>query len=238
MTQHNYPTPVACITPMNSNTPSNAVVPMVIEQDATGQERSFDIYSRAMRDRIVWMKGQVEENMANIISTQMFILNSENNKKPIYLFCDSPGGSVHAGLTIRATMEIIEAPVIAVTFFGCSMGFYLPSAADLRLVTNYTHMMAHQVSSGTNGQILDQKISLEHSDRLNEQLLTEIAQNCGIELEELRKIVDRDKWMNGKEAIEFGVADGIWGKNGTMTDIEGNDLKVFDEEGNFIWKRK
>jgi len=210
--------------------PSMELVPMVVEKTPNG-ERSFDIFSRLLKDRIVMVKGEVNSVMANIIKAQILYLESEDSTKPIWLYIDSPGGCVHSGLGIRDIMDLVECPIYTLCVgMAASMGYYLLNAGDKRFITRFSQIMAHKVSAGNRGHIEDMRRSFEHSDRLNELLGNHLAEAADMPIEEYMQIVDRDLWLNAEEALVLGnrgAVDGIIqkgfrqykDKNGILVDI-------------------
>lgn len=190
---------------------NNYLVPTVIEK-TTGGERAFDIYSRLLNDRIIFVNGQVEENMATSIVAQLLHLESNDPEKEIYMYIHSPGGCVHSGLQIIDTMKYIKPEIVTiVTGVAASMGFMIASSGTKgkRFALPHAQLMAHQVSSGTSGHVVDQEIRLAHSIKLNKILMTMIADNCGKTYEEVIEACNRDCWLGAKEAIKFGAIDKV-----------------------------
>lgn len=199
------------------------LVPMVVEQTNRG-ERSYDIYSRLLKERIIFMNGVVEDHMAQVICAQLLFLEAESRDKDIYLYINSPGGSVTAGLAIYDTMQFI-APDVSTIVMGeaCSMGSLLAQsgAAGKRLVLPKSTTMIHRVSSGTRGtsgsvhvqemQMEDVKASLEHAKNLNVELtrIYERHNTAGKTFDELFETMKFDKFMTAQEAVEFGLADRV-----------------------------
>ena len=199
------------------------LVPMVVEQEARG-ERSYDIYSRLMKDRIVMLQGVVEDYSANLIVAQLLYLNSDNSDKPIKLFINSPGGSVTAGLAIYDTMQFVKAPVHTyVMGQACSMGSFLAQAGEAgkRFVLPESRTMIHRVSSGTRGtsgsvhvqelEMEDAIRSFEESKKINKRL-TELYvkhNTAGKGYEELFETMKFDTFLTAAEAVEYGLADKV-----------------------------
>ena len=199
------------------------LVPMVVEQEARG-ERSYDIYSRLMKDRIVMMNGPVEDNMANLIVAQMLFLESDNPDKEINLYINSPGGAVTAGLAIYDTMQYIKCDVRTIVMGqACSMGSFLAQAgtAGKRIVLPESRTMIHRVSSGTRGtsgsvhvqelQFEDAKRAYEESQKINKRL-TELYvkhNSKGKQYEELFETMKFDTFLTAEEAVEYGLADKV-----------------------------
>ena len=199
------------------------LVPMVVEQEARG-ERSYDIYSRLMKDRIVMLNGPVEDNMANLIVAQLLFLESENPDKAINMYINSPGGAVTAGLAIYDTMQYIKSPVRTIVMGqACSMGSFLAQAgaAGKRVVLPESRTMIHRVSSGTRGtsgsvhvQELQMEDSIRHfeeSKKINKRL-TELYvkhNSAGKEYDELFETMKFDTFLTAQEAVENGFADKV-----------------------------
>lgn len=187
------------------------MIPMVIVNEG-GNERSYDIYSRLLRDRIVMCNGPIEDNMASIIVSQLLYLQSEDSTKPIHLYVNSPGGSVIAGQSIISTMRLISCPVYT---YGmgqcCSMGLMIVSSGEKRHRYSLpnTRYMGHTVSSGTEGHIADMQIAVKETERLNEILMKMLAENTGKDIETIKKDMDRDYFMSEFEAKEYGLIDKI-----------------------------
>ncbi len=183
------------------------LIPMVVEQTSKG-ERSYDIYSRLLKDRVIFLSGEVEDNMANLIVAQLLFLEAEDATKDIHLYINSPGGSVSAGLAIYDTMNFIKCDVSTICAGeACSMGAFLLSSGTpgKRFALPNADIMVHQVSSGTRGHVEDQRIRLEHTIKLNEKLASIEAENCGLTAEEYKKLIDRDLWLSAEEATKVGT---------------------------------
>lgn len=188
-----------------------SLVPMVIEQTARG-ERSYDIYSRLLKDRLILLEGEVHDQMANLIVAQLLFLESENSEQDITMFINSPGGSVTAGMAILDTMDFVKCDVRTIVMgSACSMGSLLASSGTKGkrgILPNARHMI-HQVSSGSQGTAIDMRIQLEETLRLN-KVLTEIyASNTGKTVEELEKDMSRDHFLNAEQSVLYGLADSI-----------------------------
>jgi len=199
------------------------LIPMVVEQESRG-ERSYDIYSRLMKDRIIMLNGPVEDNMANLIVAQMLYLESENPDKTINLYINSPGGAVTAGLAIYDTMQFIKCPVRTIVMGqACSMGSFLAQAgtAGQRVVLPESRTMIHRVSSGTKGtsgsihvqelEFEDARRHFEESKKIN-QRLTELYvkhNTAGKTYEELFETMKFDTFLTAEEAVENGFADKV-----------------------------
>lgn len=187
------------------------LVPMVVEQTARG-ERAYDIYSRLLKERVVFVVGPVEDYMSNLIVAQLLFLESENPDKDIHLYINSPGGSVTAGMSIYDTMQFIK-PDVSTICLGqaCSMGALLLTggAKGKRFCLPHSRMMIHQPLGGFQGQASDIDIHAREvlliRDRLNEVL----ARHTGQPLEQIARDTDRDRFMSGKEAVDYGLIDTV-----------------------------
>ncbi len=190
------------------------LVPMVLERTSNG-ERSFDIYSRLLRDRVVFLEGEVNDQMANLIVAQLLYLESEDTKADISMYINSPGGSVTAGLGILDTMDFIKPDVSTIVIgAACSMGSLLASsgARGKRFILPRAHHMIHSVSGGHKGTVFDAEIQMEEMIRLN-NLLTEVySNNTGKSVEELKAAMARDKYLDASASVEFGLTDRILAK--------------------------
>lgn len=199
----------------NALNPTNTLVPMVLERTAHG-ERSFDIFSRLHKERIVMLQGPVEDGMASVIKAQLLQLESEDPHRDINLYIDSPGGSVLAGLGIYDTMNLISCDVVTVcTGLAASMGAFLLNGGTKgkRFATPSSRIMIHAVSSGTRGTVHDQNIQMAESNFLNDYLMREMAKNSGKSFEELFEDCKRDKFMSTQEAVDYGLIDGFVNSN-------------------------
>jgi ATP-dependent Clp protease, protease subunit len=187
-----------------------SLVPIVIEQTAKG-ERSYDIYSRLLRDRVILLEGEVHDQMANLIVAQLLFLESEG-EKDISMYINSPGGSVTAGLAILDTMKFIKPDVQTIVMgHACSMGSLLASSGTKgkRCILPRARHMIHQVSSGTRGTAIDMKIALEETLRLNKTLTEIYVENTGKTYEQLEKDMSRDFYMDAEESLAYGLVDKI-----------------------------
>ncbi|MFT7471785.1 MAG: ATP-dependent Clp protease protease subunit [Kiritimatiellia bacterium] len=191
--------------------PLAALVPMVVEQTARG-ERSYDIYSRLLKDRVIFMTGQVEDHMANLVVAQMLFLESENPDKDIHLYINSPGGSVTAGLSIYDTMQFIK-PDVSTMCIGqaASMGAMLLAggAKGKRLALPHSRMMIHQPSGGAQGQASDIEIQANEIIKLRLSLNVLLAEHTGKTVETIAKDTERDNFMSADEAQEYGLVDKV-----------------------------
>jgi len=195
----------------NTIQPTAALVPMVVEQTARG-ERSYDIYSRLLKDRVIFMTGQVEDHMANLIVAQMLFLESENPDKDIHLYINSPGGSVTAGLSVYDTMQFIK-PDVSTMCIGqaASMGAMLLAggAKGKRLALPHSRMMIHQPSGGAQGQASDIEIQANEIIKLRQSLNVLLANHTGQTVEAIAKDTERDNFMSADEAQEYGLVDKV-----------------------------
>ncbi|TQV86762.1 ATP-dependent Clp endopeptidase proteolytic subunit ClpP [Aliikangiella sp. M105] len=187
------------------------LVPMVVEQTAKG-ERSYDIYSRLLKERVIFLVGQVEDQMANLIVAQLLFLESENPDKDISLYINSPGGSVTAGMAIYDTMQFIK-PSVSTLCIGqaCSMGAFLLAggAAEKRFALPNSRVMIHQPLGGFQGQASDIEIHAQEILKMRETLNKILAHHTGRKLKELEKDTDRDNFMSAEEAAKYGIVDSV-----------------------------
>ncbi|MCC3308701.1 ATP-dependent Clp endopeptidase proteolytic subunit ClpP [Psychrobacter sanguinis] len=191
--------------------PQAALVPMVVEQSARG-ERSFDIYSRLLRERVIFLTGQVEDNMANLIVAQMLFLEAENPDKDIHLYINSPGGSVSAGLAMFDTMNFIKPDVSTICMGGAySMGSFLLAAGQKgkRYALANSRVMIHQPSGGAQGQATDIEINAREILKIRDRLNRILAERTGQPLEKIERDVERDYWLDAQEAKEYGLVDEV-----------------------------
>ena len=186
-------------------------VPYVIEQTGRG-ERSYDIYSRLLKDRIVFLGTEVEDGVANSIIAQLLFLESEDPEKDIHLYINSPGGSVTAGLAIYDTMQYIKSPVSTICVgLAASMAAVLLSsgAKGKRLALPNAEMMIHQPSGGTRGQATDIEIHARNILRTRERLNRILAARTGRDIEDIARDTERDNFMTAEEALQYGLIDRI-----------------------------
>lgn len=192
----------------------DALVPVVIEQSNRG-ERSFDIFSRLLRERIVFVTGQVEDGMASIITAQLLFLESENPKKDIYLYINSPGGVVTAGMAIHDTMQYIR-PRVGTVCVGqaASMGSFLLAAGEpgMRMATTNARIMVHQPSGGAQGMASDIEIQAKEILRIRSRMNDLYAKYTGKPVAEIEKAMDRDTFLEADEAKAFGLVDEVYDK--------------------------
>lgn len=188
-----------------------AVIPTVIESDGR-LERAYDIYSRLLKDRIIFLGDAVNEHTANLIVAQLLFLDNEDNKKDIYLYINSPGGSVYDALAVYDTMEYIKSDVqtVGIGVQASAAAFLLSSGAKgKRFILPNGTVMIHQPSSGTRGKVTDQEIDLRESLRLKKLLETIMAKNTGQSLEQIHTDMERDRWMTAQQAKKYGIVDDI-----------------------------
>ena len=195
----------------NFESPSAALVPVVVEQTARG-ERSYDIYSRLLKDRVIFMTGVVEDHMANLVVAQLLFLESENPDKDIHLYINSPGGSVTAGLSIYDTMQFIQ-PDVSTMCIGqaASMGALLLAggAKGKRLAVPHSRMMIHQPSGGAQGQASDIEIQANEIIKLRKKLNILLAEHTEQSEEAIAIDTERDNFMGAAEALEYGLVDKV-----------------------------
>jgi ATP-dependent Clp protease, protease subunit len=190
-----------------------ALVPIVLENTARG-ERSYDIYSRLLRDRVILLEGEVHDQMANLVVAQLLYLESENPEKDISIYINSPGGSVTAGMAIYDTLQFVS-PDVSTIVMGqaCSMGSLLAQAGSpgKRFMLPNARTMAHQPSGGAKGMASDMQIQVEEILKMK-KMLTNIYvkhNSAGKTYDEFEKIMDRDTFMSAEETVAFGLADKI-----------------------------
>lgn len=193
------------------NTIHNALIPMVIEQTSRG-ERSYDIYSRLLKERVIFLVGPVEDHMANLIVAQLLFLESENPDKDIHLYINSPGGSVTAGMAIYDTMRFIK-PDVSTMCIGqaASMGSFLLSAGakGKRFALPNSRVMIHQPLGGFQGQASDIQIHAQEIMQIKEKLNKALAEHTGQTLRTIEKDTDRDNFMSAQEAADYGLVDKV-----------------------------
>lgn len=187
------------------------LIPTVIEKSQFG-ERAFDIYSRLLKERIIFLGDEVNEHTASIIVAQMLFLEAEDPKKDIMLYINSPGGSVYDGLAIYDTMQHLKCDVATVGIgMQASMGAFLLSsgAKGKRSILPHSTVMIHQPSGGARGKITDIEIDLKEGVRLKKMLNEILAKNTGQKLDTVERDSDRDYWMSADEAKKYGIVDNI-----------------------------
>lgn len=190
---------------------ASGLVPMVVEQTSRG-ERSYDIYSRLLKERVIFLVGQVEDHMANLVVAQLLFLEAENPDKDIHLYINSPGGSVTAGMSIYDTMQFIK-PDVSTMCIGqaCSMGSFLLSsgAPGKRYCLPNARTMIHQPSGGAQGQATDIHIQAQEILKIRQRLNEVLAQNTGKSVDEIAADTERDNFMSADESAEYGLVDQV-----------------------------
>jgi len=191
--------------------PTNALVPMVVEQTAKG-ERSYDIYSRLLKENVIFLVGQVEDHMANLIVAQMLFLEAENPEKDIFLYINSPGGSVTAGMAIYDTMNFIK-PNVSTVCIGqaASMGAFLLTAGEKgkRYCLPNSRVMIHQPLGGFQGQASDFEIHAKEILSIKEKMNRLMAKHTGQDYEKVANDTDRDNFLSATDAMEYGLIDQV-----------------------------
>jgi ATP-dependent Clp protease protease subunit len=192
------------------------LVPMVIEQTSRG-ERSFDIYSRLLKERVIFIVGPIEDYMANLVVAQLLFLESENPDKDIHLYINSPGGSVTAGLSIYDTMQFVK-PDVSTMCIGqaASMGAFLLSggAKGKRFILPNARTMIHQPSGGAQGQASDIEIQAKEILYLRERLNKLMAEHTGQPLDVIERDTERDRFMSAEQSVEYGLVDSVVASRG------------------------
>jgi ATP-dependent Clp protease protease subunit len=198
----------------NSEILASGLVPMVVEQSARG-ERAYDIFSRLLKERVIFLTGPVEDNMANLVVAQLLFLESENPDKDIHLYINSPGGVVTAGLAIYDTMQFIK-PDVSTMCIGqaASMGALLLAggAAGKRYALPHSRVMIHQPLGGFQGQASDIDIHAKEILAVRERLNKILAKHTGQSLETVQKDTDRDNFMSAEDSVEYGLIDQVLGE--------------------------
>ena len=188
-----------------------AMIPYVIEQTARG-ERSYDIYSRLLKDRIIFLGEEINEHIASLVVAQLLFLEAEDPEKDIMIYINSPGGSVTAGMAIYDTMQYIKPDVSTICVgMAASMGAFLLSAGTKgkRFALPNAEVMIHQPLGGTQGQASDIRIHADHIIRTKEKLNRILSENTGKSLETIEKDTDRDNYLTAQEAMEYGLIDKV-----------------------------
>lgn len=196
---------------INPQPSASMIIPTVIEQEGR-IERAYDIYSRLLKDRIIFLGTDVNPHTANLVVAQLLFLQNEDPKKDIYLYINSPGGSVYDGMAIYDTIQYIKNDVQTVGIgLQASMGAFLLSSGTKgkRFLLPNAKVMIHQPSSGTRGKVSDMEIDLQESLRVRHLLNEILAKNTGQKLSQIEKDVDRDYWMTANEAVKYGLVDKV-----------------------------
>ena len=186
-------------------------VPIVVEQTSHG-ERSYDIYSRLLKDRIVFLDGPIDDHTANVIIAQFLFLEAEDPDKDIHFYINSPGGSVTAGMAIYDTMQYIKCDVSTICIgMAASMGAFLLSSGTRgkRIALPNAEIMIHQPSAGTQGKVTDMEIDVEHFLKIKQRLNKILSENTGKPVEQVKADSERDHWMIAEEAREYGLVDKV-----------------------------
>ncbi len=188
------------------------LIPMVVEQTGRG-ERAYDIYSRLLKDRIIFIGSPIDDNIANLVIAQLLFLQAEDPEKDIYIYINSPGGSVTAGMAIYDTMQFVK-PDVATTCMGmaASMGAFLLAAGSKgkRAALPNSRIMIHQPSAGTQGQVSDIVIMTEEFTRTKKRLNQLLVKHTGQPIERIEKDTDRNFFMSPGDAVEYGLIDKIY----------------------------
>jgi ATP-dependent Clp protease protease subunit len=188
------------------------LVPMVVEQSSRG-ERSFDIFSRLLRERIIFVNGEFEDTMAALVSAQLLFLEAENSAKPVYLYINSPGGVVTSALAIYDTMQFIKAPVGTLCMgMAASAATVILAAGEAgqRVALPNASIMLHQPSGGYQGKVTDILIHAEESLRLKRKINGIYAKHCGRSYEEVEAALERDRYMSAEQAQQWGLVDHVY----------------------------
>ena len=189
----------------------STLIPYVVEKTSQG-ERSYDIYSRLLKDRVVFLSGEVNDDTANAIVAQMLFLEADDPERDIHFYINSPGGSVTAGMAIYDTMNYVKCDVETTCIgMAASMGAFLLSggAKGKRFALPNAEIMIHQPLGGTQGQATDMEIAAKHILRTKEKLTSIIAKNCGKNYDEVLADMERDNWKTAQEALEYGLIDAV-----------------------------
>ena len=200
--------------PQMNMEPQSNLVPMVVETSGRG-ERAYDIFSRLLKERVVFLVGEINDTVANLVVAQLLFLESENPDKEIHLYINSPGGSISAGMAIYDTMQFIK-PEVSTLCIGmaASMGAFLlqAGAKDKRFVLPNSTVMIHQPLGGFRGQASDIEIHAKYILSLRERLYTLMAQHTGRSIEEIARDSERDNFLTATEAVEYGLVDKVLDK--------------------------
>lgn len=196
---------------MSSKLTSQVLIPTVIENEGR-YERAYDIYSRLLKDRIIFLGSEVNEASANTIVAQLLFLQAEDPNKDIFLYINSPGGSVYDALAIYDTMQYItnDVQTFGIGVQASAAAFLLSSGAKgKRFILPHSTVMIHQPSSGTRGKVTDQEIDLKESLRIKELLESIMAKNTGQSAKQVHEDMERDRWMDAETAKKYGVVDAV-----------------------------
>jgi len=196
---------------MNMNPRSQVLVPTVIEQEGR-YERAYDIYSRLLKDRIIFLGSDVNEATANLIVAQFLFLQAQDDKRDIFLYINSPGGSVYDALAIYDTIQFVtnDVQTVGIGVQASAAAFLLSSGTKgKRFLLPHSSVMIHQPSSGTQGKVTDQEIDLRESLRIKRLLEEIMAKNTGQKVGQIHEDMERDKWLTADEAKKYGIVDEI-----------------------------
>ncbi len=196
------------------NRPIESVIPMVVEQSARG-ERAYDIYSRLLKDRVIFIGDAIDDHIANLVIAELLFLEREDPDSDIDIYINSPGGSVSAGLAMYDTMQIIKCDVATICVgWAASMGAVLlcGGSKGKRYALPHSRVMLHQVAGGYQGTFADARIQLEEMNRAHETLMRIIAEHTEQDIEKVRRDCDRDYWLSAREAVEYGLIDKVFEK--------------------------
>lgn len=189
---------------------NNTLVPIVVERDPKGFERSYDIYSRLLKDFIVFVTGPIELTMSNTFIAQMLFLESENSDRDISVYINSPGGEVYAGMAMFDTMKHVKNPITTINVgIAASMGSILLAAGNKKYALPGSHTLIHQTLGGTEGQASDIEIYARQIIKVREQLAQILANASEKDVKQVLEDMDRDKWMDAKETLKYGLIDSI-----------------------------
>ena len=191
--------------------PSNQLIPIVVEKEGRG-ERSYDIYSRLLKDRIIFLGDEISADLANVVIAQMLFLANDDAKADVHLYIGSPGGSVYHGMGIYDTMQYIPCPVATyVLGAAASMGAVLAAAGATgkRFILPHSRMMIHQPLGGARGPATDLKIELDEMLRTQQQLYAVLARHVSKTVEQITEDCDRNNWMNAEESVAYGLVDKV-----------------------------
>lgn len=190
----------------------SVLIPVVVEKDANGFERSYDIYSRLLKDRIIFITGQIDWNVANTVIAQLLFLQSEDSKKDISIYINTPGGMIDSGMAIYDTMKHLKCDVSTICVgLAASMGAILlvGGTKGKRMALEHSNIMIHQPIGGAEGQASDIAIHAKHILQNREMLNKLLAKETGQKIEQIEKDADRDHYMTSAEALEYGIIDKI-----------------------------
>ena len=192
------------------------MIPYVIEQGEKGQEKVYDVYSRLLKDRVIFIRGEFTPEMADAVTAQLLFLEAQDSEKDIYLYINSPGGSVTSGLAIYDTMQYIKPDVATIcTGMAASMGAVLlcAGANGKRSALKHSRIMIHQPMGGAEGQASDMEITVNEIKKLKKELYDIISIHSGKPYKQVEKDSDRDDWMTSPEALDYGMIDNILSKS-------------------------